>query len=140
MNLFCILLQCVFIVRAVVLPAQQHPFLGDSVASEQVTDEADAHNITIQAYLDPGNLGVCPHSQQWSGYVTNIQRGNLFFWMFMSRDRDPRNAPVVLWLNGGPGCSSLYGAIAQWGSSRINGAPPAALVDYPHTLISDVSA
>ncbi|KAH7308305.1 Alpha/Beta hydrolase protein, partial [Rhexocercosporidium sp. MPI-PUGE-AT-0058] len=63
---------------------------------------------------------------QFAGYVS-ISRGlappvKLFFWVVMS-DKDPRKDPVVLWMNGGPGSSSLYGLFVQWGPYRI---------DYPH--------
>ncbi|MCH1932664.1 S10 family peptidase, partial [Shewanella sp. A25] len=46
----------------------------------------------------------------YSGYLTvnKTYTSNLFFWFFPS-ETDPKNAPVVLWLQGGPGGSSLFG-------------------------------
>lgn len=31
------------------------------------------------------------------------------FYMFVESQSDPAHDPVVLWLNGGPGCSSMFG-------------------------------
>lgn len=43
--------------------------------------------------------------QQYSGYLPG---SSLFFWFFESRS-SPQTDPIGLWLNGGPGSSSLGG-------------------------------
>ncbi|PIA38591.1 hypothetical protein AQUCO_02700064v1 [Aquilegia coerulea] len=67
----------------------------------------------------PTNVGF----SQYSGYVTvNEQAGRaLFYWLIESpKSRKPESRPLVLWLNGGPGCSSIaYGAAEEIGPFRI---------------------
>jgi carboxypeptidase C (cathepsin A) len=50
----------------------------------------------------------------YSGFVEIDQGKNLFYW-FVESLNNPSTDPVVLWLNGGPGCSSLGGFLAEHG-------------------------
>ncbi|RHN68889.1 putative carboxypeptidase D [Medicago truncatula] len=59
---------------------------------------------------------------QYSGYVTvNPEAGRELFYYFVESPYNSSTKPLVLWLNGGPGCSSLgYGAFQELGPFRIN--------------------
>ncbi|KAF4507214.1 hypothetical protein G6O67_005877 [Ophiocordyceps sinensis] len=67
---------------------------------------------------DPAKLGV-DTVKQYSGYLDDLEQDkHLFYWFFESRN-DPAKDPVVLWLNGGPGCSSMVGLFKELGPSKI---------------------
>jgi len=43
-------------------------------------------------------------SKMWSGYLeVDSSTGQNLHYVFAEAEKDPANAPVVLWLNGGPG-------------------------------------
>ncbi|XP_061722240.1 venom serine carboxypeptidase-like [Cydia pomonella] len=46
--------------------------------------------------------------------VDEHYQSNLYFWYFPTFSKDP-NAPVILWLQGGPGGSSLFGLFTEIG-------------------------
>ena len=84
----------------------------------EVDGNLEAFNLRTKK-VDPHKLGV-DKVKQYSGYLDNEEDDkHLFYWFFESRN-DPKNDPVVLWLNGGPGCSSLTGLFMELGPSFIN--------------------
>jgi carboxypeptidase D len=59
--------------------------------------------------------------------------GSLFFWLFKHRKND---APLLVWLNGGPGCSSMEGALLENGPLVCQHS---ALAHNPHSWDKDAS-
>ncbi|KAI7993658.1 Serine carboxypeptidase-like 34 [Camellia lanceoleosa] len=55
--------------------------------------------------------------RQYAGYVTvNETHGRALFYWFFEATKKPENKPLILWFNGGPGCSSIgYGAAEELG-------------------------
>nr|CAB3486679.1 unnamed protein product [Digitaria exilis] len=64
----------------------------------------------------PGFHGASFPSKHYAGYVTvdETSERSLFYYLALS-ERDPATDPVVLWLNGGPGCSSFDGFVYENG-------------------------
>ncbi|KAI6692889.1 hypothetical protein NL676_020599 [Syzygium grande] len=63
-----------------------------------------------------------PSISHFSGYITvNEAHGRALFYWFFEAQTQPSQRPLVLWLNGGPGCSSIgYGAAVELGPLRVN--------------------
>ncbi|CAL9069196.1 unnamed protein product [Musa banksii] len=61
----------------------------------------------------PGQPSV--NFKHYAGYVSVSEHRSLFYWFFEAMEA-PATKPLVLWLNGGPGCSSVAGgAISEVG-------------------------
>ncbi|RXH82583.1 hypothetical protein DVH24_036924 [Malus domestica] len=73
----------------------------------------------------PGFNATFP-SKHYSGYIS-IDGKNLFYYFVVS-EGNPATDPVVLWLNGGPGCSSFDGFVYEHGPFNFaEGKPKGAL-------------
>ena len=98
--------------------SQAQPLLRDNHHSLQ---EEDAHPLGSQVFEIKSLPSWNDNSafRQYSGYLTvDASRGrNLFFW-YVESQQNPQSDPLVLWLNGGPGCSSLAGLLGENGPFR----------------------
>ncbi|KAL4202379.1 hypothetical protein AMTRI_Chr02g220730 [Amborella trichopoda] len=70
----------------------------------------------------PGQPSISPPICHFSGFITvNASHGRaLFYWFFQALSNRTHKS-LLLWLNGGPGCSSVgYGAAVELGPFRVN--------------------
>ncbi|CAA2984035.1 serine carboxypeptidase-like 40 [Olea europaea subsp. europaea] len=90
-----------------------HNFLGTEVNPQNEMKERDR----IEKL--PGQPPV--RFKQYGGYVTvNQKAGRAFYYYFAEAQHSKESLPLLLWLNGGPGCSSLaYGAMQELGPFRV---------------------
>uniref|UniRef100_K7FT20 Carboxypeptidase n=1 Tax=Pelodiscus sinensis TaxID=13735 RepID=K7FT20_PELSI len=83
------------------------------LAASLVKAAPSADEVT---YL-PG-LAKQPSFRQYSGYLHVGQNKHLHYW-FVEAQSNPESSPLVLWLNGGPGCSSMTGLLTEHGPFTI---------------------
>ncbi|XP_073129232.1 serine carboxypeptidase-like 40 [Henckelia pumila] len=125
-----------------VLLLQKKPTQSLSIANELVLRsnpsidrshfDASRHFREAEVYSQQGmkesdridSLPGQPHVRfkQYGGYVTvNRTAGRAFFYYFAEAQIPDKPLPLLLWLNGGPGCSSLaYGAMQELGPFRVH--------------------
>jgi len=65
------------------------------------------------------NPGICDSSvNQTAGYI-NAGNPDYFFWLFESKS-NPATDPLIMWLSGGPGCSSQLALLFENGPCTVS--------------------
>ncbi|KAF6759159.1 alpha/beta-hydrolase [Ephemerocybe angulata] len=96
-----------------------------------VPDASEPDSVGVQAWENPlavpgkvrlvENSRLCektPGVYEAAGYADLTKSDSIWFWFFEARN-NPDTAPLVLWFNGGPGSSSMYGLFQAHGPCRI---------------------
>eukprot|EP00118_Oscarella_pearsei_P024816 m.306863 g.306863 ORF g.306863 m.306863 type:complete len:481 (+) comp41651_c0_seq1:1019-2461(+) len=86
-------------------------FLTPYIKSGQIDK---ARNLSrVSGLLDPD-------IESYTGFFTTNETygSNMFFWFFPAQSGDA-NAPVLLWLQGGPGATSLFGLFTEIGPIKL---------------------
>ncbi|ETM31371.1 hypothetical protein L914_21050 [Phytophthora nicotianae] len=90
-------------------------------------EHAEVKNSRTDGVADDSVLFLpgfgAPREKQYAGLVgvNSVNAGKLFYWFFETRapmQIDDRT-PLLLWLNGGPGASSMTGLLTEMGPYRL---------------------
>ena len=73
--------------------------------------------------------------ESYSGFITVRPEtdSHMFFWFAPATEVDPSQAPVVVWLQGGPGASSMFGLLEIHGPIQSVGFNPTVAVKNDYT-------
>ncbi|KAK6136841.1 hypothetical protein DH2020_029436 [Rehmannia glutinosa] len=110
----------VFFMLLLIISFLCHPssLLGNG---ESTTLAARTHRKHDLIHSLPGQPKQRPGFKQYGGYVTvDVSRGRSLYYYFAEAATKPDSKPLILWLNGGPGCSSLLGAMVEIGPFGVN--------------------
>lgn len=87
-------------------------------------------NSTLSFVQDSGICETTTGVTTYSGYLSVGNNMSMWFWFFEARS-NASTAPLALWLNGGPGCSSMIGLFQENGPCHfVNGSDEPSLNPY----------
>ncbi|KAI3522111.1 hypothetical protein L1887_11590 [Cichorium endivia] len=105
----------------------ENPPRGEPWTEEDIISNLSPLYIVQQGSKEADRINRLPgqpqvNFDQYSGYVTvDSKAEKALFYYFVESPHNSSNKPLLLWLNGGPGCSSFgYGAMEELGPFRVN--------------------
>ncbi|XP_047455250.1 probable serine carboxypeptidase CPVL [Mugil cephalus] len=89
----------------------------------------EARKLSLVGTLPGANV------KSYAGYLTvnKTCNSNLFFWFFPAHAADSEKAPVLLWLQGGPGATGMFGLFVEHGPYVVHENLTVGLRDYAWT-------
>lgn len=85
----------------------------------------------------PGTESFSVTFRQFSGYLNVSATKNMHYW-FVESIKDPKNDPLLLWTNGGPGCSGLVGFFWELGPFKPNEDLSLSFNKYSWNLVANI--
>ncbi|KAF7288073.1 hypothetical protein GWI33_000127 [Rhynchophorus ferrugineus] len=139
MGIFLVLSAILLIVQGI---SAQFPNHGRPRLNKDIPFKTPTGQLILTDYVKDNKLSEARAASEvhydgfqnvssYSGYFTvdELYDSNLFFWFFPALN-DYETAPVVLWLQGGPGSSSLFGLFGEHGPFIINKDLSVSLREY----------
>ncbi|CAF1384769.1 unnamed protein product [Adineta ricciae] len=133
MRLLFVVIACLLAVNCI--HAYRGPFrklLPNPKPSVVTVEDDPGEPLFLTPYLEQGKIEearrlssveLLPFKQQsFSGYLTvnKEYNSNMFFWFFPAQNGNKPDTPVMLWLQGGPGASSLFALFTEIGPIYID--------------------
>lgn len=109
------------------------PSTLESNASDWSIEELDHRlltEITAEDHLVSSLPGLKEQLVHYAGHVNidHAKGSNIFYWLFEA-PQNPESLPLLIWLNGGPGCSSMDGLWLELGPLRLDPNSASVLIN-----------